>query len=244
MDKEKYFSSVYDMDTVYNVCNQILREVISLSNVSMAHVIMEPENVSLLHKHNKMTEVYYILNGKGVLYLGDKAYQVNDDNCIIIPKQIPHKLRNTENVNLEHLVFAIPPFNPSDVILLEDFLKEPAIEELNKNYNSITALDGATIYELLSGEDYIKEIGLAYGSLPKKRKAIKHKHEKSEEVYYILSGEGRVKVSKSYKDIKKGDVIYIPKNFAHALENTSDDKELKLLCISDPRYENKDFIIV
>ena len=38
---------VYGLPTVDNVCNQILREVISLPKFSLAHVIMGEGNVSL-----------------------------------------------------------------------------------------------------------------------------------------------------------------------------------------------------
>ena len=64
-----YSINVYDLPTVDNICNQILREVLSLPKVSIAHVIMNPGNVSLLHQHLKMSEIYYILDDLRILYL-------------------------------------------------------------------------------------------------------------------------------------------------------------------------------
>ena len=106
---------VYELPTADNVCNQILREVISLPKVSMAHVTMNPGNVSFWHQHSKMSEIYFVLEGDGILYYGDKSIKAEKGAYLMLPPKMPHKLRNTGNSNLEHLVLAIPPFDPNDV---------------------------------------------------------------------------------------------------------------------------------
>src|SRR4030042_6527110 len=87
-----------------------LGEVISLPKVSLAHVLMEPGNVSLWHRHSNMSEIYFILEGEGILYHGDKALQAENGAYLLLPPDTPHKLRNTGNSALEHLVLAVPPF--------------------------------------------------------------------------------------------------------------------------------------
>jgi len=121
---------VYGLPTVDNVCNQILREVLSLPKVSMAHVTMKPGNTSLWHQHSRMSEIYFVLDGEGVLFYGNKSIIAKRGTYLMLPPKTPHKLRNTGNSDLEHLVFAIPPFDPKDVELLDDFANEKYVPEI------------------------------------------------------------------------------------------------------------------
>ena len=68
--------NTYDLAPVANICNQELREIIALARVSVAHVIMQPQAISLSHKHQKMWEIYYILSGKGVFYKDNARFEV------------------------------------------------------------------------------------------------------------------------------------------------------------------------
>jgi mannose-6-phosphate isomerase-like protein (cupin superfamily) len=191
----------------------------------------------------KMAEIYFILEGEGKLYHGMEALNVGKGAHLTLNPFTPHKLRNTGPGRLEHLVLAIPPFDPADVFLLENPNLEPGPETYERKEPPITALDGATIYELLSKEERLRlGIGLAIGSLPPGRKAIPHYHETSDEIYYIMSGKGRAKIDPIEIKIRKGYVVCIPKTFVHSLENTSDSEELEVLCISSPAYTDEDFI--
>jgi len=235
---------VYELSTVENVCNQILREVISLPKVSMAHVIMNEGNVSLWHQHSRMSEVYFILEGEGILYYGNKALQAEKGAYLVLPPNTPHKLRNTGKSDLEHLVFAIPPFDPEDVEILDDSPSEN-VSPTKFTYDKppITALDGALIYELMNEKERKQmDVALAVGFLPAGRKAIPHYHKISEELYYVTDGFGKVRVGEQDFEVKKGSLIYVPTDSVHALENGSDSEELRVLCVSSPSYTEGDFI--
>lgn len=112
--------NVYDLGGVPNVCEQILREVLRLPLTSMAHVTMNKRNASLLHNHKIMEESYFILEGEGILHKGDEAIEVTKGAFLSISKGVFHKLRNIGAGDLEHLIFAYPPFNPADVFLITD----------------------------------------------------------------------------------------------------------------------------
>lgn len=241
------YKNVYDLPVVDNVCNQILREVISLAGVSIAHVVMEPGNVSLLHKHSRMSEIYFILGGRGILYHNNRILEVEKGAYLALPPDTSHKLENAGNCNLEHLVLAVPPFDAGDVILLNEKISDRENSQIahvkfeNKKA-PIKAQDGAIIYELLSKKEReIMNVALAVGSLPPKRKAIPHFHKASNEIYYIISGRGVIEVEDSRYEAEKDRLIYIPANFVHALENTSKFKNLDVLCVSAPAYSDEDF---
>lgn len=239
---EPYLVDTYELPTVSNICNQVLREVITLPKVSMAHVIMSPGNVSLLHQHLSMSEIYFILEGEGILFHGEKALQAEKGAYQVLPPKTPHKLRNTGDRELEHLVFAAPPFNPEEVYLLKDTSEEPAPDKFLYEKPPFSALDGAIVYELMTvSERRELDVALAIGFLPRNRKATPHYHKISEEVYYITSGQGRARVEELGFNIKKGSVVYVPANAVHALENTSSVEDLNVLCLSSPSYTDGDF---
>ncbi len=110
--------NVEKLPEVPNICNQILREVWKSENVSVAHVIMKKGNTSLLHKHKLFTELYYILSGRGILWLDKRRIKVDTGILVEIPPNIPHKLKNTGKSSLIHLVISTPSFNPKDVIII------------------------------------------------------------------------------------------------------------------------------
>lgn len=236
----------YSLPPVDNVCDQILREVISLSKVSMAHVIMQKWNVSLLHHHEKMHEIYFILEGEGILYSDNKALQVSKWAYCIIPPKTPHTLENVGKKELEHLVFALPPFDAQDVVLSVEEKKRSQLPREKFSYTSpiITALDGASVRELMSEEERKElDFALAIGFLPANKKATPHYHISSEELYYVIDWYGTARVWEQTFNIQKGSLVYVPTNRVHALENNGLKEKLEVLCVSSPRYSKDDFLL-
>lgn len=235
--------NIYQIEPAANVCNQVLREVLTLDRLSLAHVSMNVGNTSLWHQHAKMTEVYVVLKGEGILYAGNTAQRVRKASHHVLPPGTPHKLQNTGISELEHLVIAIPPFDPKDVeVLTQDTSTRSIPTPFTFPSPPITALDGATLYELTPDEDEAKlKLSVAMGYLPRKRIAAAHHHNQSDEIYFILSGNGSVYVGNRRYTIKKGSLVYVPKTVVHALES-SVTKDLNLMCISTPGYRDEDFI--
>jgi mannose-6-phosphate isomerase-like protein (cupin superfamily) len=236
---------VYAIPTAPNVCNQVLREVIALPGVSMAHVIMDKGNASLPHEHNGMAEIYFIIQGEGVLYHGEEATAVSSDACVVIPPKTRHMLKNSNRRTLEHLVFAVPPFNAVDVHLTEAMVDYPEPKSWKYDGIPVTAQDGAIIQEYLS-RDERKELGIAIavGALPPNRFAVPHVHRISDEVYFILGGHGMVQLNDFRTNVRAGSIVYVPKGTVHALENMRRQEELNVLCLSSPAYIDEDFVRV
>ena len=72
--------------------------------------------------------------------------------------------------------------------------------------------------------------------------AKKHTHKVMEEIYYVEDGEGQLLIDKEILDIKKGDLIPIPKNTVHALKKLK-DTELQVLVVTYPKYDPHDLIL-
>lgn len=107
------------------------------------------------------------------------------------------------------------------------------------------ASDGATVFELFNpGNSNIENISLASGFLDHDQSARLHCHKISEEIYYVLSGIGRVRLGGFDFDIKSGDAIYVPIGLTHGLVNTQPDQNLKVLVIESPPYSNDDIYFI
>ena len=105
-------------------------------------------------------------------------------------------------------------------------------------------VDGSEIHELLAHRNScIKKQSLAEARLPVGAATTPHYHSQTEEIYYILSGSGRMQIGDDQRDVTVGDAIAIPPGAVHTILNTGQE-ELKFLCCCAPCYEHDDTILV
>jgi mannose-6-phosphate isomerase-like protein (cupin superfamily) len=71
------------------------------------------------------------------------------------------------------------------------------------------------------------EVGVI--KLRKNQKDTQQPHE-SDEIYYVISGNGKITIEGNEHDVKPGNIIYIPKNVSHHFQ-TVDENELIVLYI-------------
>ena len=75
-----------------------------------------------------------------------------------------------------------------------------------------------------------------------KKEVKAHKHVNHSEHVYVLDGEGEMIVADNKMKIKKGDMIFIPKNTFHSLKVTS-SAPVKVLSIQSPMFDGKDRVM-
>jgi mannose-6-phosphate isomerase-like protein (cupin superfamily) len=116
------------------------------------------------------------------------------------------------------------------------------IKNLN-NFTPFITKDGSEIRELLAHRNsVIRNQSLAEARLPAGASTQEHYHIKTEEIYYITHGAGRIRIEGETRDVKTGDAIAIPPGCKHKLWNTGDET-LRLLCCCAPAYEHDDTVI-
>jgi mannose-6-phosphate isomerase-like protein (cupin superfamily) len=104
--------------------------------------------------------------------------------------------------------------------------------------------DGSQIRELLAYRNsVIRNQSVAEATIAPGSATQEHYHPKSEEIYYILSGSGRIKINDEERDVGPLDAIAIPPGARHKIWNTG-DAPLVLLCCCAPAYENDDTVMV
>ena len=103
--------------------------------------------------------------------------------------------------------------------------------------------DGSEIRELLAHRNSaIRNQSLAEARLPAGGNTQEHYHVRTEEIYYITHGTGRMRIERETREVKAGDAIAIPPGQKHKLWNTGNEI-LRLLCCCGPAYEHDDTVI-
>lgn len=105
---------------------------------------------------------------------------------------------------------------------------------------AFTTKDGSTIRELFgsavggSSAQSLAEARLAPGSATER-----HLHALSEEIYFVLEGEGVIEIDGEEATLKAGDAVVIPPGAAHTIA-TWGLQELRFLCCCVPPYTHDD----
>ena len=72
------------------------------------------------HTHTREDEVYYVLKGELEVIVGDEVFNLRAGDTLMAPRDIPHQLRNSGNVENHYLLM----FSPSG---FEEFLMATAV---------------------------------------------------------------------------------------------------------------------
>lgn len=115
-----------------------------------------------------------------------------------------------------------------------------------QNINRVPAFitkDGSEIRELLAHRNsVIRNQTLAEARLPPGATTAAHHHIRTEEIYYILEGEGLMRIGEETRRVGVGDAIAIPPGAVHQITNTG-ATVLKFLCCCAPGYEHEDTVL-
>lgn len=100
--------------------------------------------------------------------------------------------------------------------------------------------DGSQIRELLHPSQHtVRNQSLAEAVVPPGATTLLHRHEKSEEIYHVTRGSGRMTLGGETFAIAVGDSILIAPGTPHCVENTCDEA-LHILCCCAPAYAHQD----
>lgn len=102
------------------IISQIFHPHNTLSGIgySISHCTIKPKKRSKQHKM-KATEVYYILDGIGLMHVDDESRAVSKDDAIYIPSLSVQYIENTGASDLKFLCIVDPAWRQEDEIILE-----------------------------------------------------------------------------------------------------------------------------
>lgn len=103
-----------------------------------------------------------------------------------------------------------------------------------------TTKDGSIIRELMHPNVHGNaNQSLAEAMVPVGQGTQLHRHRRSEEIYHVTEGEGRMVRGTEIFAINPGDTICIPPGTPHRVDNTG-PTPLKILCCCSPPYSHTD----
>jgi mannose-6-phosphate isomerase-like protein (cupin superfamily) len=100
---------------------------------------------------------------------------------------------------------------------------------------AFTTKDGSTIREL----HHTAAQSLAEATLEPSQATQRHVHRITEEIYFVVKGQGDMEVDGEHAQIRPGDAVLIPAGAWHSLENNG-TSELRILCCCVPPYSHDD----
>jgi mannose-6-phosphate isomerase-like protein (cupin superfamily) len=104
--------------------NTILREILHPNKqsvqlrYSLAHAVVKPGEVSLPHRL-ATSEVYYILEGKGMMHIDGEQAEVGPGQAVYIPSHSVQFIRNTGEADLKFLCIVDPAWRAEDEEVLD-----------------------------------------------------------------------------------------------------------------------------
>ena len=103
-----------------------------------------------------------------------------------------------------------------------------------------TTADGSTIRSLLDRTTApVVQQSLAEATISAGTATTRHYHRESEELYYVLSGEGEMEIDGERALVGRGDAILIPAGAWHQIRVTGGGT-LRFLCCCAPPYSHED----
>ena len=121
----------------------------------------------------------------------------------------------------------------------EDVIDKANLDQLE----SFVTADGSAIREL-AGPAWTaaRAQSLAEATVEPGAATAEHYHPRSEELYYFIAGEGRMRLGQAESAVVAGDCVVIPPGTAHKLFNQGSEP-LVLLCCCAPAYSDDDTVL-
>ena len=105
---------------------------------------------------------------------------------------------------------------------------------------SFVTADGSTIRELFGlPTGGVEHQSLAEATLAPGQATQRHYHRASEEIYFVLDGEGEMELDGDRRPVSAGDAVAIPAGAWHELR-AEGERPLRILCSCAPPYRHED----
>lgn len=106
-----------DNSTICEILNP-LKEDLNIG-YSLAWAQVKPGEKTLPHKL-KVSEVYYVLKGTGIIHINNEEKRINDSDTVYIPQDANQFIENAGEENLDFLCIVDPAWKPEIEEILED----------------------------------------------------------------------------------------------------------------------------
>jgi mannose-6-phosphate isomerase-like protein (cupin superfamily) len=104
------------------ILRELLRPAEELPSLrySLAHAVLRPGDTSTPHKLKTASEVYYILEGEGVMHIEGETARVGPGQAVYIPPDARQFIENTGSTDLRFLCIVDPAWTAEDEVVFAD----------------------------------------------------------------------------------------------------------------------------
>ncbi len=117
-DNCKYFKAL-DKTSICELLHPEREEADVQMNFSIAHAILKPGESSLPHRMKSSVEIYFILEGKGIMHIENESEEVETNQTIYIPPNSIQWIKNIGDTDLKFLCMVNPPWEAEDEELVK-----------------------------------------------------------------------------------------------------------------------------
>jgi len=97
-------------------------EVHGNQQVSVAEATIEPGAGTDLHIHHTSEEIYFVIQGAGIMTLGDEVFAIGRGDTVCINPKQPHRVENTGNLPLKILCCCAPSYSHDDTEIIDEMV--------------------------------------------------------------------------------------------------------------------------
>ncbi|MDO8685724.1 MAG: cupin domain-containing protein [Clostridiales bacterium] len=88
-----------------------------VEGLSVGMVIVPPETDSGLHEHKKAQEIWYVIEGKGEIQIGDEIKEIEPGSLVYSPPETKHRLINhSPDKSLKALLILCPDGDEKNIL--------------------------------------------------------------------------------------------------------------------------------
>jgi len=134
VDRSPYLNHRSDAETLLAPDGSTVRELLhparhAIERMSVAEAEVAPGERTRLHRHPVTEEVYHVLDGAGVLQLGNQRIAVVPGDIIRIAPNEPHRIEARSETPLRFLCICQPAYRDEDTEFLDsDTANEPGTQ--------------------------------------------------------------------------------------------------------------------
>lgn len=83
-------------------------KLVAGADLSVIHERMPPGTQEVRHYHRKARQFFFILSGQAVIEMDGQMHTLNPHDGLEIPPQVPHRIHNRSDEDIEFLVISHP----------------------------------------------------------------------------------------------------------------------------------------
>lgn len=222
-----------------------IREMLGEKNgnspaISIAVEEFAPTGASPVHYHKKASECQLVLEGEGVLRVGSRKVKVTAGDLVKIPPGMVHQTTNKGSIPLKLLCLVSKAWNLEDTVFEDKVSKDEGEIYVRRQEGcaEVKGASGETIYELVGKTNgAFENFSVAMVKIEAGHASDRHFHEKGEESYLIMKGEGRINIDGEEKVLTPGDLVKIGAGKVHQIFSST---PLEFYCVCTPAWTFED----